>query len=310
MTINVNRREFLKTTSSFAVGGAVLGAGFAGRSEAVPAAQAPGAGIQKGFCIGVLPKEMSVLDRFKLAKKVGVEGIEPNTLTTPEEVAEYKEAAKNTGVKILSIMNSDHWKFPLSDNDPEVVKKSIDGVKTSLKNAAELGASAILLVPAVVTAEVRYADAYTRSQKVIREQLLPVAKDLKVIIAVENVGNRFLLSPLEFARYVDEFKSPWLKAYFDVGNIVSTGWPQDWIRSLGPRLSRIHIKRFEPGTDHPKYDPADRRGQGISWPEVRKALAEVKYTGWVTAEVRGGDEAYLTELSARMDKIIAGNSPT
>ncbi len=309
MMKNVNRREFLKATSSLAVSGAVLGAGLAVRPEAAPAAPAPGAGPWKGFCIGVLPKEMSVLDKFKLAKKVGIEGIEPNTLTTPEEVAEYKEAAKNTGVKILSIMNSDHWKFPLSDNDPEVVKKSIDGVKTSLKNAAELGAPVILLVPAVVAADVRYADAYTRSQKIITEQLLPMAKDLKVIIGIENVGNRFLLSPLEFARYVDEFKSPWVKAYFDVGNIVSNGWPQDWIRTLGPRLCSIHIKRFEPGKDYPKYDPADRRGQGVGWPEVRSALAEVKYTGWITAEVRGGDEAYLTELSARMDKILAGDSP-
>jgi L-ribulose-5-phosphate 3-epimerase len=306
MTINVNRREFL-LTSSVAVGSAMLGAGIGSKTAA---AQASGSALKKGFCIGVLPKEMSVLDRFNLAKKVGIEGIEPNTLTTAQEVEEYKSASKETGVKILSIMNSDHWKFPLSDSDPEVVKKSVDCVKTSLKNAAELGAGAILLVPAVVASDVRYADAYTRSQKVIKQQILPMAKDLKVFVGMENVGNRFLLSPLEFARYVDDFKSPWVRAYFDIGNIVSNGWPQDWIRTLGPRLVRLHIKRFEPGTDHPKYDPADRRGQGISWPEVRKALAEVKYNGWITAEVKSGDEAYLTQLSARMDKIIAGTPPT
>src|SRR5512139_1660539 len=185
MTMNVNRREFLKTTSSLAAGAAVIGAV---RPQGATAAAPPAAGLHKGFCIGVLPKELSVLDKFKLAKKVGIEGIEPNTIRTPEEVAEYKEASKATGLKIHSIMNSDHWNFPLSDSDPEVVKKSVDGVKTSLHNAAELGADAILLVPAVVTSDVGYAQAYTRSQKVVKEQILPMAKELKVIVAMENVG--------------------------------------------------------------------------------------------------------------------------
>lgn len=305
MTMNVNRREFLKTTSSIAAGAAMLGAA---RSHAVAAA-APEAGLHKAFCVGVLPKELSVLDKFKLAKKVGIEGIEPNTIRTPEEVAEYKEASKATGLKIHSIMNSDHWNLPLSDSDPEVVRKSVEGMKTSLHNAADLGADAVLLVPAVVTSDVGYAECYTRSQKVIKEQILPLAKELKVVVGIENVGNRFLLSPLEFARYVDEFDSPYVKAYFDVGNMVASGWPQDWIRILGKRLVKIHIKRFEPGKEMAPYDPKDRRTQGISWPDVRKALDDAKYSGWISAEVRGGDEAYLTELSARMDRIFAGNSP-
>ena len=91
----------------------------------------------------------------------------------------------------------------------------------------------MLLVPAVVDATTSYRDAWTRSQQVIRERLLPLARELKVVVAVEEVWNKFLLSPLEFARYVDEFDSPWLKAYFDVGNVVFYGYPQDWIRALG-----------------------------------------------------------------------------
>jgi len=178
-----------------------------------------------------------------------------------------------------------------------------------MQNAHDLNAGAVLLVPGIVTADVRYVDAYRRSQEKIRE-LLPLAKELGVIIAIENVGNRFLLSPLEFARYIDEFDSPFVKAYFDIGNIVANGYPQDWIRTIGKRLVRVHIKRFEPGVDHPKFDPADRRTQGINWVEVSKALKEIGYTGWVTAEVKGGDEAYLMDLSARMDKFIAGESPT
>lgn len=302
MNTAFNRREFLLRSSSIAIGGALLG------STAMARLAAAASGIKKGACIGVLPESMTVLEKFEVAKRAGFEGVEPNTLNSADEVKEYREAAEKTGVKITSIMNSDHWKYPLTDNDPEVVQKCIDGIKTSLHNAHDLGAGAVLLVPGVVTADVRYADAYTRSQAQIRK-LLPLAKELKVIIAIEEVGNRFLLSPLEMARYVDEFKSPWVKAYFDIGNVVATGFPQDWIRTLGKRVCRMHIKRFEPGTDHPKFDPKDRRTQGISWPDVHNALTEIGYSGWITAEVKSGDEAYVKEVSARLDRIFSGQNP-
>ncbi len=303
MNNGVNRREFLLKSSSIAISGALLSA--VGRET--PDAAAASA-IRKGACIGVLPEKMTVMEKFEVAKAAGFEGVEPNTLNGADEVKQYKEASEKTGVRITSIMNSDHWKYPLTDNDPEVVKKCVEGLKTSMHNAHDLGADAVLLVPGIVTADVRYAEVYRRSQEQIRK-LLPLAKELKVIIAIENVGNRFLLSPLEMARYVDEFKSPWVRSYFDIGNVVSTGYPQDWIRTLGKRLCRLHIKRFEPGTDHPKFDPKDRRTQGIDWPDVRKALNEVGYSGWVTAEVRSGDENYVKEVSARLDRIFAGQNP-
>ena len=302
MNTGFNRREFLLKSSSIAIGGVLLG------SAAMERPAAAASGIKKGACIGVLPEEMTVLQKFEVAKRAGFDGVEPNTLNSADEVKQYKEAAEKTGVKITSIMNSDHWKYPLSDNDPEVVKKCIEGLKTSMHNAHDLDAGAVLLVPGVVTADVRYAEVYRRSQDQIRK-LLPLAKKLKVIIAIENVGNRFLLSPLEMARYVDEFKSPWIRSYFDIGNVVSMGYPQDWIRTLGKRVCRVHIKRFEPGTDHPKFDPKDRRTQGIDWPDVRKALSQVGYSGWVTAEVKSGDENYVKEVSARMDRIFSGQNP-
>jgi hexulose-6-phosphate isomerase len=269
---------------------------------------AAASGIKKGACIGVLPEDMTVLQKFEVAKRAGFDGVEPNTLNSADEVKQYEEAAEKTGVKITSIMNSDHWKYPLSDNDPEVVNKCIDGLKRSMHNAHDLGAGAVLLVPGVVTADVRYADVYRRSQDQIRK-LLPLAQELEVIIAIENVGNRFLLSPLEMARYVDEFESRWIRSYFDIGNVVSIGYPQDWIRTLGKRVCRVHIKRFEPGTDHPKFDPKDRRTQGIDWPDVRRALNEVGYSSWITAEVKSGDENYLKEVGARMDRIFLGQNP-
>jgi hexulose-6-phosphate isomerase len=206
-------------------------------------------------------------------------------------------------------MNSDHWRFPLSSSDPEVVKKCVAGMETSIKNAKLWGAETVLLVPAVVDAKTSYRDAWTRSQRIIRERLLPVARDAKIIIAVEEVWNKFLLSPLEFARYVDDFESPWVKAYFDVGNVVLYGFPQDWIRTLGSRIVRLHIKDFL----------LDRRegtfawkniGEGeIDWPEIRKALGEIGYSGYVTTEIQGGDLAYLKDVSARVDRFIAGEKP-
>lgn len=302
----LNRRQFFQHSSSMALGGMVLGMGPV-RSAAASITDSGGP-LKKAACIGVLPREWSVLDRFKLAKEAGFGAIEPNTLETPEEVAEYKEASETTGVGIHSIMNSGHWRNPLTDNDPEVVKQCIEGIKTSMRNARELGADAVLLVPGIVTAQVQYGDVYKRSQEEIRK-LLPLAKELNVVIAVENVGNRFLLSPLEFARYVDEFESPYVRAYFDIGNVTSIGFPQDWIRTLGKRLMKVHIKRFEPGTDTPAFDPNDRRTRGIDWLDVRKALSDVGYTGWITAEVRSGDPSYVKEVSARMDKFFSGENP-
>ncbi len=302
MTTIVNRRAFLARSASITIGGAVVS------KMGLRSGVAASGGLKKGTCIGVLPEGMTVLEKFELAKKAGFEGIEPNTINTPEEVRSYSDASKQTGIRITSIMNSGHWKYPLSDNDPEVVKKCVEGIRTSMRNAHDLGSDAVLLVPGVVTADVRYAEVYQRSQEQIRK-LLPFAEELKVCIAVENVGNRFLLSPLEFAGYVDAFNSPWVKAYFDIGNIVSIGYPQDWIRTLGNRIVRVHIKRFEPGVDHPKFNAQDRRTQGIDWPEVRKALAEVGYSGWVTAEVGSGNESYVKEVSARLDRIFAGQDP-
>ena len=306
MTKPMNRRQFLHQSSSVGLGGAVLGMG---PLKSVAAMSASGEGpLKKAACIGVLPKDLSILERFQLAKSVGFGAIEPNTLETPEEVKAYKEASRATGVGIHSIMNSGHWRYPLTDNDTEVVGKCIEGIKTSMQNAHELGADAVLLVPGIVTADVRYGEVYERSQEQIRK-LLPLAKELGVVIAVENVGNRFLLSPLEFGRYVDEFESPYVRAYFDIGNVTSIGYPQDWIRTLGKRLMKVHIKKFEPGTDTPAFNPEDRRTRGINWLDVRKALSDVNYAGWVTAEVRSGDDAYIQGVSERMDKFFAGEDP-
>jgi len=257
--------------------------------------------MKKGCCLGLLPRDLEIEARLALAKKVGFDGVEPNTMTKKSEVRALKKAAANTGVAIVDIMNSAHWGFPLSSPKKSVVAKSIKGMVTSMQNAADLGSDCVLLVPAVVNDEVSYEEAWKRSQAAIRK-MIPTAKKLGVVIAIENVWNKFLLSPMEFKAYVDSFKSPWVQAYFDVGNIVLYGVPQQWIRTLGRRIKRIHLKGFD---SNPRQFVPLREGT-INWPAVRQALAGVRYNGWLTAEVRGGDEGVLRGISQAMDQIIAG----
>jgi hexulose-6-phosphate isomerase len=149
---------------------------------------------------------------------------------------------------------------------------------------------------------------------VIRERLLPLATELKVVIAVEEVWNKFLLSPLEFARYVDEFESPWVRAYFDVGNVVFYAFPQDWIRTLGSRTVKVHLKDFKLDRENGRFTWTNLGEGDIDWPEVRKAFAEVKYSGYVTTELsgppKGGSHAeYLKDVATRVDRILAGEKP-
>jgi hexulose-6-phosphate isomerase len=161
----------------------------------------------------------------------------------------------------------------------------------------------VLLVPAVVNPQTSYRDAWVRSQQQIRK-LIPLAEKLKVVIAIEEVWNKFLLSPLEFARYVDEFKSPWVKAYFDVGNILFYGYPQDWIRTLGNRIVKVHLKDFRFRDEKTQWTPL-REGD-INWPAVYAALKDTGFSGTATCELSGGDAAYLKEVSRRVDLILTG----
>ena len=304
----IDRRAFLESATALAAVAALR-----------PRPAAAAGGMKKAVYVSMLPKELkdasgapralSYVERFQLAKDVGFEGIEIGTITDPAVAAEIKEASAKTGLVIHSVMNADHWKYPLSSADPEVVSKSVAGMETSLHNAKLWGADTVLLVPAVVNPETSYKDAWTRSQRVVKERILPLARELKVVIGMEEVWNKFLLSPLEMASYVDEFASPWVKAYLDVGNMLFYGYPQDWARTLGKRIQRVHIKDFKLDRGKGQFFWKNIGEGDVDWPEVRKALGEVGYDGWVTTEIEGGDAAYLKDVVARFDRFLAGQKP-
>jgi len=283
----LNRREFLAVSAAAAAAG----------STRLP--------IKKALYLSMLPEKLSLADRFQLARNCGFEEIELPTMEDQKQAEEAKKAAEKTGLRIHSVMNQAHWDFPLSSADAAVVAKSMKGMETSLRNAHFWGAETVLLVPAVVNPQTSYKDAWTRSQAQIRK-LIPLAQELKVIIAVEEVWNKFLLSPLEFAQYVDEFKSPWVKAYLDVGNLLFYGYPQDWIRTLGKRTVKLHFKDFRWSWKTMKTEFVNLREGDVDWKEVHKALAEVGYKGTATAELDSGDEAYLRDVAKRMDLILSG----
>jgi len=259
----------------------------------------------------MLPASASIPDRFKMARDAGFERIECPTTPDQHEAEAMKKAAENAGIHIHSVMNMDHWKYPLSSADPAVVERSLNGARTSLRNAHFWGADTVLVVPAVVDAKTSYRDAYSRSIASIRK-LLPLAEELKVIVALEEVWNKFLLSPIEFAAYIDQFKSPWARAYFDVGNVKLYGYPEDWIRTLGKRIVKLHIKDFsfrhDKQSDKLVADWVPLLEGDIDWPAIYSALHDIGYSGTATVELPSGDEAYLKEVYKRLTTILDGKA--
>ena len=297
--MRTSRRDFVKT--SFV---AACAAGIGSDAVARVAGQStPPLPIKKGLVFDMLPNTLSYTERFALARRVGFEVVQAPTTPDKHEAEELKKAADAANIRIDSVMNMAHWEYPLSSGDAAAVEKSMEGMRTSLHNAKLWGSDTVLLVPAVVNAQTSYKEAWERSQKQIRK-LIPLAAELKVVIAIEEVWNKFLLSPLEMAKYIEEFQSPWIKAWFDVGNVVFYGYPQDWIRTLGKSINKVHIKDFKRRKDG--YEWVNLGEGDVDWAAVRRAFADVGYAGSAIAELEGGDEAYLRDVSKRMDRLVIG----
>ena len=302
MNITHTRRDFLKAGSRALLLATVGPSVFAVEQE-------PAIGkrpIKKGIMWATVGVKGPVLVRMKAIKAAGFDGVEMMSHMSAEEVLRARD---ETGLEIPSVCGAHHWDKPLSDPDPKVRDEGLEALKQTLRDAKRYGASSVLLVPAVVKKEVSYDEAYTRSQTEIRKAV-PLAEELGVKIAIENVWNSFLLSPLEAARYVDEFKSPAVGWHFDVGNIIHYGWPEQWIRVLGQRIQKFHIKEFS-------RKKADQQGKGAgfavpllegdnNWPAIMKAVDEIGYRGWAITEQSGGDTPEgLHDLCQRLEKILA-----
>lgn len=311
----MKRKDFLKLGSAALAGTAMGGlTPFRSATETRRGAGTKGnLSLKKGFMLQTFPSrdQYSLLQQFHMLADAGFQGVEPESGLNRDEVLQAKEAS---GLEIPSVVVSTHWTSPLTHPDPAVRQDGMDGVRTALHDAAVYGASAILLVPGIVNAEASYDIAYRRSQEQIRE-LIPLAEELGVIIAIENVWNQFLLSPLEAARYVDELNSPFVKWYLDVGNVINYGFPEQWIRIMGERIAMIHIKEFS-------RQKRDEEGlwQGFrvnlmegdnNWPKIMNALKETGYNGYAIAEPPYRQDGVASEVwlkehvLERMDEIIA-----
>ena len=305
MGMQLNRREVMKAGLGAAAASIISGS--VAVAEQKPAESKSKRPIKKAVMWDMI-QGGSVLDRFRILKEAGFDGVEMNSPGGPPN-DEIKTAAEETGMLIEGEVDSIHWKITLSHPNADVRAQGVKGLEQALRDCKALGGTSVLLVPGVVNANVSYDQCYERSQTEIRK-VLPLAQELGVRIAIEDVWNDFLLSPMEAARYIDEFNNPaaigW---HMDIGNVMAYGYPEQWIRILGSRILKLHVKEFS----RSKMDKEGRwkgfdvkLGDGdINWKAVMQALDDVGYHTWMCAEVPGGGVDELKDISRRMDHILS-----
>jgi len=253
-----------------------------------------------GICGSSFPPGTDPSEMFRVAKDAGFDGIEPNfTAEGPvslksgeDDLRRYREAAARAGLEIPSVAGGLYWSTPFTSDDPAVRSRAIEIARAHLKAASALGAKSVLIVPGVVHAffvpncpVVRYDLAWERALAAMR-QIAPLAEELDVHIGVENVWNKFLMSPLEIGRFVDEVGSTHVGVYLDVGNVVPFGFPQDWIAVLGKRIRKVHVKDFKADASLQNMAGFVDILQGdVNWPAVIGALREIGYDDYLTAEM-------------------------
>lgn len=277
----MNRRAFLAASAV----GAAATLGLAGRARA---GEFTGK-LKKAVKYGMINHPGSPREKLELVKSLGFQGVEP-TVDEKVDPAELKAASEATGVKVHG-----------------VVLGSVDNIPRAIDRAVFYGAESVLIVAGRVNGAMSYDKNYAETQAVIRDAL-PYAGEKHIPLLLENVWNNFLLSPLEMARYVDEIDSEWLGVYFDVGNVVRIGWPEQWIRILGTRIKKVDIKEYSRDKQNDEGLWKGFKvpiGEGsIDWTAVRRELAAINYRGWTTAEVSGGGRDRLADISARMDRVL------
>ena len=289
----ITRRTFISATCATAFVSSV-------RLAANDSTTDIGRHIYKSLKWSMIKAKGSTLDKFRLIKELGYDGIE---LNSPDDVdkSEALRASQEVGLPIEGIVNSTHWKIRHSDPDEAVRVEALKNMQVAMREAKQVGADSVLLVPGKVTDPVRenHDQVWNRSISEIR-RLLPLAEELKVRILIENVGNDFCIDPKLFAQYIDEINSPWVGIHFDIGNHVRFSQPDLWIRILGTRIRKLDAKDRVEGS----RELAPIGDGAVDWPAVRQALTDVGYRGWCAAEVAGGDREQLADVLARMDRVL------
>ncbi|HIF01674.1 MAG TPA: sugar phosphate isomerase/epimerase [Planctomycetes bacterium] len=298
-----SRRSFLRSSSAATLAAAIA----VGHSSeaAVPAAPDTLKGrLYKTLKIGMVKVEGSLTDKFNAAKAAGFDGIELNAPGTIVE--EAKQAIKESGLPVDGTVNSTHWQIRHTDPDPAVRAKALESLKEALRLTHAVGGDTALLVIGHGK-DGTEEEIWKRSMENI-SKAVPLAAELKIHIAIENVWNHFLYdhegdsnqTADKFVKFVDEINSPWVGMQFDIGNHWKYGSMGDWIRQLGSRIVKLDLKGFSRAES--KFT---KIGEGdLDWADVRKALLEINFKGWAAAEVSGGGPDRLKEVSDNMDKAF------
>jgi len=299
-----NRREFLRSTSLLAAA-TMVAPGMRAATAASDGSHPMRGRLLKSLKAGMIRTPGSLTEKFKIAKAAGFAGVEP--LAPGMDVAEAKRAIAESGLPIDGTVCSSHWNIRHTSADPATRAKALEDLQTAIRDTRAVGGHSVLLVVGKGE-DGPEREIWERSVENIRKAI-PLAAENGVSIVIENVWNQFLYdhdgganqNADKFVRYVDEFNSPWVGMQFDIGNHWKYGSMGDWIRALGTRrVLKLDIKGFSRAQN--KFTPI---GEGdIDYADVRKALHEINFHGWVAAEVAGGDQAHLTSVSAQMDKAF------
>lgn len=253
--------------------------------------------ILKSVKWGMIKVPGTVLEKFQMQKELGYDGIEMNS-PTDVNLDEAIAASEETGMPIHGVVDSVHWKQRLSSPDAAIRQQGLDALLGALRDTKKIRGDTVLLVPGKVIGDETHDDVWKRSIVEIRKAL-PLAARLGVRILIENVWNGFCETPDQMCDYLDEINSPWVGSYFDIGNVRKFGKSEDWIRALGHRIVKLDVKDWGESNGFVKIGDGD-----VDWPEVRKALREIGFSGWATAEVKGGRRERLADIAARMDKHL------
>lgn len=300
---DISRRTFTASAGAAALAGTA-------------AVKPPESRFVKGICRGIFPRSMPLDECFFQTRNAGFDAIElpmteelaPNA--TPDQVKAIGEKARKAGIGIGALWASELEASPLNSPDADVRTRGVEAIRKAVEFAGYLNCGALLLVPCRVGSGpklfVGYETTWERTSAELKKAI-PFAEKAKVLLAIENVSNRFLVSPLEMRAFVDQFRSPWVQAFFDIGNVMYFGYPQDWILTLASRVKRVHAKDRKSSSAAEQGRPSALMEGDVDWKAVMAALVQVGYRGTISPEIghAPNDPDQLRKVSAALDKILS-----